>query len=126
MGEIVGIAPRNAVKGDVELPVLEAADADVLAFRQARAVGRGVEYAGREFDRFVIVGRRWQVLVDEILGDDRGGLDGIERRHGGRLPDRGGDILFASHGDGFNRRGLRQRRPRNGDDRHRKQKRHAK
>ena len=68
VGEIVGVLEGNAVEGDVELAVLKAADTDILAFRKARTVRRGVENAWRELDRFVVIARQRKILFDEIAG----------------------------------------------------------
>ncbi len=55
VGEVVRITPWNAVESDVELTVLETANADRLAFGEAGPVRRYVGNAWRDLDRLVVI-----------------------------------------------------------------------
>jgi len=78
--QVAGVAERNAVEGDVELPVLEAADADAFVLAQARTFRRGDGDAGGVLDDVVEVGIKAQAVADEALVDHRGRLHRVQRR----------------------------------------------
>ncbi len=79
VGEVVGVAPGNAVQGDVVLPVLEATDAKVAAFLQAWPVGSDRKHARRDLHDVIVVAARRDVVLDVLLADHRGGLRCLER-----------------------------------------------
>ncbi len=81
VGRAVGVAPGDAVVGDVELAVLEAAQ-DGLGLAKARAVERRARHAGREVDDLGEVRSHRDELVDGLAVDDRLRLVG----RGGRGP----------------------------------------
>ncbi len=96
VGRAVGVAPGDAVVGDVELAVLEAAHGELGAVGRPRAVGVGNgPHRGRHDHRGGVVADPGGRFLDVFAGDD--GLRfgrrqrGAHRRHVGRPALRRGD-----------------------------------
>ena len=74
---VVGVAPRDTVKGDVVLVVFKTAQRG-FGLAQTRAVGRVARQAGRNVDDAAVLSRRGDLQLNVFAGDDRLRLCGIQ------------------------------------------------
>jgi hypothetical protein len=84
VGRVVGVAEGDAIEGEVEFAVLEAAQGDDVVVADPAGVGGDAGDAGRDLQhRRPAAGLRRR-LLDELMGDDRFGLHLVQRGLGGR------------------------------------------
>ena len=96
VGEVVAVAERDAVEGDVVLPVGEPADRHRLRFAEAGPVRGDIDHGRREADRIVVVAGGRDEAVERNPVDGRGRLGFVGRLRRRR---QGADIARTGQAD---------------------------